>query len=366
MRDDRFSMSRSFLATDRVPETIFGIPVVSRPEQYTEADLAFFREHPEAGGYYDLGDGAPETPRQASKAGDAIEGATLSDDRPMHFFRDDDGKIAGYGTTRSIVHEDNGKFFVIPTILDDGAGGTRAVGDSDAIGWYSETGEHWGGYRTRKAAETAAEALHEKHQKMYGKKWNEYVQLNWDDIADSVKSDPGVAALRRLRTGPYPGSWNNPGNVQKGEAEYDGESGTVKGKLSEGDFLTFNTPRDGLNAMGQAVGQMIREKLPAYHAKGKIPDARLTVSNLIHVYAPPEDSNDTKDYVKFVTDKLGVGKDQTLDMDDAGTMADLLEAMVRRDSGHSHADWFPRADYLEAARKMKVPAKTRGKEKGGK
>lgn len=45
----------NFLATDKVPDTIFGIPVVSRKEDYTEADLAFFKEHPEAGGYYDMG-----------------------------------------------------------------------------------------------------------------------------------------------------------------------------------------------------------------------------------------------------------------------------------------------------------------------
>lgn len=57
----RFNTSRNFLATDRVPETIFGIPVVSRPEQYTEKDIAFFKEYPEAGGYYDLGDGAEES-----------------------------------------------------------------------------------------------------------------------------------------------------------------------------------------------------------------------------------------------------------------------------------------------------------------
>ena len=46
----------NFLATDKVPDTIFGIPIVSRREDYTEADIAFFKEHPEAGGYYDMGD----------------------------------------------------------------------------------------------------------------------------------------------------------------------------------------------------------------------------------------------------------------------------------------------------------------------
>ena len=56
---DRQALS-NFLATDDVPDSIFGIPVVSREEDYTEADLAFFQEHPEAGGYYDLGEGTPD------------------------------------------------------------------------------------------------------------------------------------------------------------------------------------------------------------------------------------------------------------------------------------------------------------------
>ena len=59
----------NFLATDRVPDTIFGIPVVSRRGDYTEEDIAFFRANPRAGGYYDMGDEeggespeGPETP----------------------------------------------------------------------------------------------------------------------------------------------------------------------------------------------------------------------------------------------------------------------------------------------------------------
>ena len=52
----------NFLATDKVPDTIFGIPIVSRREDYTKADIAFFKEHPEAGGYYDMGDAEGEPP----------------------------------------------------------------------------------------------------------------------------------------------------------------------------------------------------------------------------------------------------------------------------------------------------------------
>lgn len=74
--EDRFAMSRNFLATDEVPESIFGIPVVQDEDAWTEADLEFFRKHPEAGGYYDMGGETPEdgsaegAPTQADEAGD--------------------------------------------------------------------------------------------------------------------------------------------------------------------------------------------------------------------------------------------------------------------------------------------------------
>lgn len=64
----------NFLATDKVPDTIFGIPIVSRREDYTKADIAFFREHPEAGGYYDMGEGTPED--------GTVEGAPVQMDVP--------------------------------------------------------------------------------------------------------------------------------------------------------------------------------------------------------------------------------------------------------------------------------------------
>lgn len=79
---DRFSMSRNFLATDKVPDTIFGIPVISRKEDYTEADLRFFEEHPEAGGYYDLGEDEEGTPEDGT-----MEGAPVQADVPKRIVR---------------------------------------------------------------------------------------------------------------------------------------------------------------------------------------------------------------------------------------------------------------------------------------
>lgn len=69
------SQVANFLATDEVPETIFGIPVITKETGYTKKDIAFFREHPEAGGYYDMGDdGADDshTGNTASGAGTAL------------------------------------------------------------------------------------------------------------------------------------------------------------------------------------------------------------------------------------------------------------------------------------------------------
>ena len=65
----------SFLATDDVPQTLFGIPIVSDEPQHTEADLEFFRNHPEAGGYYDMGD---EPVQDGTE-----EGAPVQDDMPV-------------------------------------------------------------------------------------------------------------------------------------------------------------------------------------------------------------------------------------------------------------------------------------------
>lgn len=76
---ERLGKMRNFLATDEVPKTLFGIPIVSNPDEYTDADLAFFRKNPEAGGYYDLGS---EDPWEATPDDGTDEGAPVQDDEP--------------------------------------------------------------------------------------------------------------------------------------------------------------------------------------------------------------------------------------------------------------------------------------------
>lgn len=227
----------NFLATDKVPDTIFGIPIVSRREDYTEEDIAFFREHPEAGGYYDMGDGEGEEPPEGLE----------------------------------------------PPPPPPGPRGAVKAGKA---------------------------------------------------------------------RGAYPGAWNNPGNVRPGAVDYAGQTGTALSKKGSGRFLTFDTPQNGLNSMSNVIGQIVRVKIPERFAKGELPSDRFTTRNLVSVYAPSNENN-TSEYVDFVSKRLGVKPDDELSMSDAATMAKLIDTMVRRESGHAHANWFTPEEYKAAAELMK-------------
>lgn len=131
----------NFLATDRVPDTIFGIPVVSRREDYTEEDLEFFKANPRAGGYYDMGDEETEgeeppegpeptppeepiPPRADEKGGEFSDRANAAIAETVDFLRTHEGfrpdayrdtegvPTIGYGQTnilnRAVTMDDRG------------------------------------------------------------------------------------------------------------------------------------------------------------------------------------------------------------------------------------------------------------------
>lgn len=276
----------NFLATDEVPETLFGIPIVANPEQYTEADIAFFKEHPRAGGFYELGDEDADT-----QAATGAEGT--SEELPRYY------KVQPGDNLSKI---------------------SKATGVPYAnIAKYSK-------------------------------------------LADPNKIRVGQVLLL---TEPYPGKWNNPGNVRwNRKVVREGETGKVKSKVSDGYFLTFDTPQNGLNAQAQVIGAIARSTIPERYQKGELPNSKFTISNLINVYAPPNDKNDTSGYIKFVADELGVDKDAELNIDDAKQMSSLLRAIVTRDSKSEYAEWFRDSEYAEAVKKMKTPVK--GREEPGK
>ena len=208
----------NFLATDKVPDTIFGIPVVSRREDYTEEDIAFFREHPEAGGYYDLGGDSEETESQGAL----------------------------------------------------GAGKSR---------------------------------------------------------------------------GAYPGSLNNPGNVEKRRERRPGEVDSPHERWAK-----FATPQDGLREMADAIRQIADVKLTG---AGK----DFTIRNFAEVYAPRRNrkgakENDTDKYIRDVSSYSGLDADTPLARD-VDSMAKLLRTVVRFESGYPHSQWFTDDEYRDAAGRLR-------------
>lgn len=97
---------RNFLATDKVPDSIFGYPVVQREEDYTPEDLEFFRKNPKAAGFYDMEDGAmgSSTPQQLSDGGvprpvvpSTVQRQTVA---PVSYGAREDGTFKGTGWDR--------------------------------------------------------------------------------------------------------------------------------------------------------------------------------------------------------------------------------------------------------------------------
>ena len=331
----------NFLATDKVPPTIFGIPVVTRREDYTEADLRFFSEHPEAGGYYSMGDEDETLPPEGPEPTDgAQKGGKYDTAVPEE-------REAEYQSWRA----------TLPKSL-------QYEGDYDLRGYWLDP-------ETKKTA-VKGDHFIDRYKKPNHPTFSVESKYavgddlkyagSWDGDRFVLTAEAAAARKAREPRGAYPGAWNNPGNVRPGEVVYDGETGIVLGAVSKTPFLTFKTPQNGLDAMGQSIGQMVRVKIPEKYGK----DGKFTLGNLISIYAPANDKNDPDEYAKFVSELTGIGLDDELRLDDAKTMSKMLKAMVRKDSGEPHSSWFGDGNYLKAAKKMLVPATKMRTEKGGK
>ena len=384
----------NFLATDKVPDTIFGIPVVSRREDYTEGDIAFFREHPEAGGYYDLGGDSEET---EPPEGPGTQGAEKGGDSPSHLkrngnlsplnrkrylFRDRDGKVEAYGTQDSIVMLDpeRGEYVAIPTIVD----GRAPMSDKDAFAHYKKTGEFF--HRSKDAGE-AIRAAHEAHLESADEGrawWNNYIADHIDDGTlgpelTKMRDDPGFmkwargedpdSEMKRVRQdardgqmaakggktravkpgggsrGAYPGPLNNPGNVEKRRERRPGEINSPHERWAK-----FATPQDGLREMADVIRQIADVKLAE---DGK----DFTIRNFAEVYAPRKNrkgakENDTDKYIRDVSSYSGLDADAPLSRD-VDSMAKLLRTVVRFESGYPHSQWFTDDEYRNAAGRLR-------------
>jgi hypothetical protein len=115
-------------------------------------------------------------------------GNLRSEGRPLYLFRDDKGKITGYGTTESIVipgvGEQAGQFVVAPTIVNG-----KKQTDEQAAAHYRESGEYWAAKPTAEEADRTAQEVHEDHARIYGPQWNEYIEAHPDELSEKLKAE---------------------------------------------------------------------------------------------------------------------------------------------------------------------------------
>lgn len=117
---------------------------------------------------------------------------------------------------------------------------------------------------------------------------------------------------------------NNPGNLQKSNADWEG-------KVSNGTdsrFEQFSTPQAGIQAMAQNA-------LSLQDTKGA-----QTITDLIGRWAPAKENgiNSTLAYVYDVAHKMGVDPDQPVDLHNPQTLAAFTNAVIAHENnGHAYA-----------------------------
>jgi uncharacterized protein with PIN domain len=145
--------------------------------------------------------------------------------------------------------------------------------------------------------------------------------------------------------GAYPGSLNNPGNVEKRAVRRVGEIDSPHERWAK-----FATPQDGLREAADVVRQIADVKL----AEAGLP---FTIRNWANVYAPERNKkgkkeNDTEKYVRDISSTSGIDADATLDRRNGDEMSRLLKTIIRYESGVPHSEWFTDDEYRRAARAM--------------
>jgi hypothetical protein len=116
---------------------------------------------------------------------------------------------------------------------------------------------------------------------------------------------------------------NNPGNIDRCGVPWQGEDRTIAARSREQRFCVFMQPEFGFRAMART--------LLTYQKKHGL----CTVRQLINRWAPAVE-NDTGAYVRAVSQAIGVGPDQVIDVGARKVMFPLLRAIAHHEQGGDH------------------------------
>lgn len=110
---------------------------------------------------------------------------------------------------------------------------------------------------------------------------------------------------------------NNPGNIRKSGSNWQGKVDGV-----DPSFETFADPESGL----RALAKLLKNYQVNYGLR--------TVRAIVSRWAPNTENN-TAAYVKSVAERLGVGPDDAINLNDQATLAALVEAIVIHENGRN-------------------------------
>jgi hypothetical protein len=114
---------------------------------------------------------------------------------------------------------------------------------------------------------------------------------------------------------------NNPGNIRDTGIAWEGRTG------SSGGFVTFDTPSMGVRAM--------TKNLYTYQNRGLS-----TVNQMISTWAPPSE-NDTRGYVNFVANRMGIDPNTPISLASNPALAQsMIGAMIQMEGGSEASNYF--------------------------
>lgn len=109
----------------------------------------------------------------------------------------------------------------------------------------------------------------------------------------------------------------NPLNIRRSKVNWQGKAEVQ----SDPEFETFIDSHHGIRAGAR--------NLLTYYRRDKLN----TVQSIVSKWAPPEDDNDTAAYISAVCERMAVGADTPLDLENADTLGALVVAMIKQEVG---------------------------------
>jgi hypothetical protein len=111
---------------------------------------------------------------------------------------------------------------------------------------------------------------------------------------------------------------NNPLCMKRSKVPWQGKAAVQPDEV----FECFEDPHHGIRAAAR--------NLLTYYRRDKLD----TVQEIVSKWAPPSDDNDTAGYISAVSQRMGIGADTPIDLENDEVLASLVVSMMKQEIGH--------------------------------